>query len=723
MGRGAKGCFRPGGRSAGGESVKKTATAKPARIGPLDHLLINAVVDARQGVDGALDEDELHAAVDEFVNLNGRRHQSHYHAGFRDAIFNRSTAELPADNATGRRWYWTGTILGWARTERWQSIVQALDENEIVRSLGDGADAASLSAGLQVAKALWKTDRTPELATFVGKALAQAPEVFRLLLDAGTEALRSDEAGIARQVFELLMDCTKEPRVCEGASDVVAIAQMMSTVRRRMAHCLRLLGEHRGAVELLQGLLEDGPSANTQAMVHADIGLLKGHFLLLDEVRIPAERNARQDIVDRIRAGESDFRSSAGVDKAAYAAHGHYCLGVLALADDEAGETRYETAHHHLDRARTHFKSARAEYPPSLVAQADLYLGLAKAQLLTAPDIEHAGRLVAEGLRSGAQMPMHLVRHTVDALSISKSVIAEVASLLLEADNDEALDALAESTPSLELRLVAEKLYERAHRPAHSRTDRAKDLRRALHWFLRLDGHMERSSDVLDELEALAASGVAVDEFIMLLGDSQGYDPAWTNDDAAIAVARCLEARGDYTAALEAVRPVFHRYMSANDLDDAVALLDWVRTLGLDDETYLDLEGRYSAAEQSAVNTQRAAEQVTVLVVGGDESHAKSNKGVAKQVRKLDAAVSVEFIAIDWTAKWNTTLEDVRRKLPDVDAVVLMRFVRTTFGQHVRKLCSTYGVQWRFCYSGGTGARVRAVLRAAAAARGTLPSN
>lgn len=703
--------------------MEKTATAKPVRIGPLDRLLIDAVVDARQGVDGALDEGELHAAIDEFVNLNGRRHQSHYHAGFRDAIFDRPTAELPADNATRRRWYWTGTILGWARTARWQSIVQALDENEIVRSLGDGADAASLSAGLQVAKALWKTDRTPELATFVGEALAQVPEVFRLLLDAGTEALRSDEAGIARQVFELLMDCTKEPRGGEGTPEVVAIAQMVPTVRRRMAHCLRLLGEHRGAVELLQGLLEDGPSANTQAMVHADLDLLKGHFLLLDEVRIPTERSARQDIVDRLRAGESDFRSAAGVDKAAYASHGHYCLGVLALADDEAGETRYETAHRHLDRARAHFKSARAEYPSSLVAQADLYLGLAKVQRLTAPDIEHAGRLVAEGLRGRAQMPMHLTRHTVDALSISKSVIEEVASLLLEVDNDEALDALAESTPSQELGLVAEKLHERAHRPAYSRMDKAKDLRRALDWFLRLDGHTERSSDVLDELEELAVSGIAVDQFIKLLGDPQGYDPAWTTDDAATAIARCLEARGDYTAALEEVRPIFYRHMSANDLDDAAALLEWVRTLGLDEGTYVDLERRYSAAEQSAATAEHAVEQVTVLVVGGDESHAKSNEDVAEQVRERDAAVSVEFIAIDWTAKWNTTLEDVRRKLPGVDAVVLMRFMRTTFGQHVRRHCSTHGVQWRFCYSGGGGARVRAVLRAAEAARSILPSN
>ena len=703
--------------------MEKTAHAKPDRIGPLDRLLINAVVDTKQGVNGALGEDELHAAVDEFVNLNGRRHQSCYHAGFRDAIFNQPTAELPADNANQRRWYWTGAILGWARTERWQLIVQALDENETVRGLGDGADRASRSAGLQVANALWKTDRTAELPTFVGKELVRRPDVFRLLLDAGTEALRSDGASVARRVFELLMDCVENEATRKVPS---ALRELAPTVHRRMAHCLRLLGEHRRAEESLQGLLlEADLSADIQAMIHADLGLLKGHFLLLDDVRIPFAHDDRQNIVERLRAGEDDFRAGAEVKNAVYAAHGHYCLGVLALANNDE-ELRYETAHRHLDHARAHFKSAPADYPSSLVARADLYLGIAKAQILTAAGIEHAGHLLAEGLRGNAQMSTHLIPPTIEALGISKFAIEEVTPLLLEVGNDEALDALAELEPASELGLVAKKLHERAHRPAQNRVAKAKDLRRALYWFLRLDEHHERSSDVLDELEKLAVSGVAVDEFIELLSKPRGYDPTWTDDDAAIAIARCLEARGDYANALGKLRPVFHHHMSANDLDDAEALLEWVRTLGLDKETYVDLENRYAAAVEPSAgtkSTQPISKQVAVLVVGGDESHAKSQEEVIKKVRQADVAVSVDFIAIDWDANWNMPLESVRRKLRKVDAVVLMRFVRTTFGQHVRRLCSTHEVQWRFCYSGGAGARVQAVLRAAKAARDVLPSD
>lgn len=99
-----------------GERVA-AALQRRLRIGPLDRLLINAVVDTRSRVEGALGEKGLDAAVKEFVRLNGRRHQSYFHAGFRDAIFDRPPAPLPADNDARRRWYWTGMTMGWARTE------------------------------------------------------------------------------------------------------------------------------------------------------------------------------------------------------------------------------------------------------------------------------------------------------------------------------------------------------------------------------------------------------------------------------------------------------------------------------------------------------------------------------------------------------------------------------------------------------------------------------
>lgn len=696
----------PGGRVA-------VELQRRLRIGALDRLLINAVVDTRSRVEGALSEKDLDAAVKEFVRLNGRRHQSYFHAGFRDAIFNRPPASLPADNDVRRRWYWTGMILGWARTESWRRIERAYDERQTVRALGDGADRPSRRAGIQIVTALKSRGREAELPRFVSEKLARRPRVHQLLLEAGTKVYDA-EPELARRIFALLIACTDKRKVR------AKVAAQAPTVQRRMAHCLRLLGEHREAEELLRGIL-DGQSADNKAMVHADLGLLQGHFLLLDDVQIPSDAKARQDIVDRLRMGKGEFQAAIAVENAAYAAHGHYCLGVLALASaNGADDPQFETAHGHLERARGHFNSARSEYPPSLVARTELYVGVAKAQRHTAQDVQHAAHLLQSALRASAEMPTHFIRDTLEALALSDVAIADVARAMLAAGGDEALDVLAGmgiDAPSVE-HLVATKLYERAHRQSRSRVSRAADLRLALARFLHAND-VDESQRVLDELEALAIDGIGVDGFLEVIDVRERYDPAWDADDAAMAKHRLLDAKGDYVGALAALRDSFFRNIQ-DDLVSAAAILDWATSRDLVEGDYEDMHRAYIAAKPKTDDTRPhyARREVAVLVVGGDESHAKANDRVASGIAQQDAGVSVGFVTIDWTANWKPRLDEVARRLPDFDAVVLLRFMRTTFGQHVRRLCSQHGVQWRFCYSGGDKARVRAVLEVAAAARG-----
>ena len=375
-------------------------------------------------------------AVDEFVGLNGRRQQSYFHAGFRDALFDLGlNADLPARNEKRARWYWAGATQGLARAESWDRIVEAYDSVDVVRMLGDGRDPASRMAGGLIVEALWRTGRTSELHVFVDVRLAREPNIYRLMLEAGTESLRSRNPGVARTVFALLMETADLLRSESPLSDDVP------TVRRRMAHCLRLLGERQGAEDLLRGLLHDEVDANIHAMVHADLGLLKGGFALLDEVRIPSDEAARHDIVDRLRDGEEHFRDAVANLDATYACHGHYCLGVLLLADDSRGDERFREADTHLERAHATIRSGRA-YPASLVAQTDLYLGIAKSQLFDAAEIRHAARLIVAGL-PGAEIPRHFIAATVESLALSDDGMATVLEPLLEAGGDETLDALA----------------------------------------------------------------------------------------------------------------------------------------------------------------------------------------------------------------------------------------------------------------------------------------
>jgi len=134
----------------------------------LDRLLILAAVDARQEVLGAEREDAIDDAVDELIQLNGRRHRSYFHAGFRDALFGRPLGEeIPAENATRLRWYWNGAIQGLARIRSSEEIVRVYDDRSPVKELGDGGNPPSPVAAREIVAALEQQERWPDIPVFL----------------------------------------------------------------------------------------------------------------------------------------------------------------------------------------------------------------------------------------------------------------------------------------------------------------------------------------------------------------------------------------------------------------------------------------------------------------------------------------------------------------------------------------------------------------------------
>ena len=251
----------------------------------LDRLLILAAVDTAQGIEGALNEDQLDDVVDELVKLNASRHQSYFHAGFRDVLFDKPVGEkLPATNKSRLRWYWTGAVQGWARRERWDCIVREHATNPVITELCSGATEASVAAVRHIAEALRQQGQTTEIARFVKvRALVGQPVLFKLLLDAATELLGKGDAAKALPLFELLMKTRRELE----RRGVSPTERMLLDAHRRMAHCLRHLHQHRRARRLLGDLLKQDPDPNIRAMVHADLGLLAGGFDALEEVVLP----------------------------------------------------------------------------------------------------------------------------------------------------------------------------------------------------------------------------------------------------------------------------------------------------------------------------------------------------------------------------------------------------------------------------------------------------
>ena len=250
---------------------------------------------------------------------------------------------------------------------------------------------------------------------------------------------------------------------------------------------------------------------------------------------------------------------------------------------------------------------------------------------------------------------------------------------------------------------------------------RAVDLRAALRGFL-TQGDVQAAGEALDGLDKLAQNRVAVPEFLKLLEDRIRYEPAWDLDDATIARARCHEVRGEFLEAVAVLRRLFYRLASPEregELGDAAGVLHRIEGYGIDPSTYSAMTNRYHAlvareATAVPVNEVGRTGSIRVLVVGGAEQQARAQEMALTKLHARYPHIRARFIQTGWSGNWNRAFADIEREMPKHDALVILRFMRTNLGRQIRRHWSG---PWRFCWSGGPGAIVEAVARAAAAVR------
>ena len=612
-----------------------------------------------------------------------------------------------------KRWYWAGVIRGRIYLSDSAGIVRYYDDEQIVRSLGDGTDAASDEAVEHVVQALREADRHTETADFVKTVAIRDPDskLFGILLDAGTDLLRSERPGEARVVFALLMDAEKSLREVGFPHG----NDRFLTVRRRQAHTLRKLHEHEQAEKLLSNILEMNPNPEIRAMISADLGLLKGGFAELEEVCLPLEQDATGDFIERLRAGEEMFRESIRND-VNYSGHGHYCLGVLALADGD-----YSSAAFNLERARGLFNSRKPSYGAVLAGRADLYAGISKAaQVESVGDLSYAARIIMNAVAAGTPIPAYLIRPAAEGFELLGTADAqsEFCATVLKSDQGAALDVLAGLDAAQSTEPVTQALRHRAQRLGKTEAA-AADLHRCFEGCMKAGRH-EDARDALDELEVLAIGGVGEATFHDLLMDTEKLQPAWERDEAVVAQVRCLEARGDLENAMAKAVPLFHESLSMGNVDEAHGIYENMRAYGLSDALYQDVKSRldavkrqYDTIEPGMVGgtPRKRTRPVRVLFVGGNENQEKMEPTIRDQLKERAPHVEVTFIFSGWSGNWPPHLDRVRKELEGHDVVVLMRFMRTHLGREIRKACD--GKPWRSCWPSGIGGITESIISAA----------
>ncbi len=150
-----------------------------------------------------------------------------------------------------------------------------------------------------------------------------------------------------------------------------------------------------------------------------------------------------------------------------------------------------------------------------------------------------------------------------------------------------------------------------------------------------------------------------------------------------------------------------------------MGILDRIRGYGIEASFFSDMTDRYNALSSRFARAEETEgpvvrRRVRVLVVGGAERQAKAEDTVRILLGEHHPHIQAHLIQTGWSGNWNRTFAEIEREMQRHDALVIVRFMRTNLGRQIRRQWS--GV-WRSCWSGGPGAIVEAVARAAAAVR------
>lgn len=676
----------------------------------LDIQLIRVIVDSAQGVAGSLLLDELDDLLDELVQLNGTRHRSYFHLGFRDAVVHRPVVqELNAENVERRRWYLAGYVHGIARRRAWEVIGQLFSENEDARSFSKTLDGPARAAVPLVFEALCETGRHNEAAKFltVDATVARADRILPVLEREATRLLRQGDPQSAKG---LLLRAQEALVSIDAHGLAILPAERRHNLMRRLAHCHRELGELTAATDILDSLLEDVDlGATHRSRVLVDLALMDCGFRRLADLRLPRDSHDQRSLREALEKAASTFEEALHIP-GADPGHARFVVGMLKLYKEE-----WKSAVSHLDEAVASFEADPEAYEPGgLRRTACMALAVAICLHLDYARLERAAELLVEGCAEGASIPPHLVEPMLAALEMGGGDLARrVGEAVLDASDAETLRSLVRVQALHQSSVVADAVVGLGRDALHPESTRMQDLRSAMP-FLLAQGRLADAADVLELLEDAAVRGTGTGEFLDLLDQPALVEPAWEVDEVLWARVRVHEVLGRYGDAAQLLEAEFRRVLAAQRfgfLDEAEGLLNRIRGYGMAPEHSAHLEARLTALraqeQDTEVTTVERGLPARVLVVGGNEVQARHDYRVIEVLATTHPHLELEFMHSGWTANWDTYLADVMRRLPHIQGLVLMRFMRTTLGRRIRAASC---LPWRSCGGSGVGAVVGSAI-------------
>lgn len=670
----------------------------------LDNWLIRTIVASAFGEEGALQPEQVEDLVEETVELNASKQHRLFHRGYLHAIFGRELSfHFQGENEERRLWYFCGALFGFLRRgdaakclallQEQTKLTKGLAENRNVRCgamLLPQLYRSLLDAGEFALARDWLENQVTML---------HPEKRVRMLLGAHYDAatlLRRGKPAEASLFLEVVDSATEDPR---GFPEGFCPWIRMQNDRKR-AQALQLKGEFAGAEHILEGLVkeedfDDGPSAL------ADLGLIRGGFRSLQAILPRREQEKSASLRDSLAKGAELFEQAI-TQHGNKATNAHFCLGVLQLLRDTNNASR--CADHFKNALLGMLRKEEAYSEGNLIEWAQFLLGLALLEAGEPSDYQNAAERIEHSLGGTVTFPIWLWGRALHAAVLfdDTSLAEKVAEHLLHTRGAEVQTILRQSGIATQSQGIRRKYLDWLLAVKLPVAERWSELKQLLPCALK-DGDLSQAEDILDALEGLALENEECRaSFLQLLQESASYSPAWDTSEAELASIKMQELGGQFAEAAELLKRRIYRLREGGadyQLAEARGILERVQGYKLDDPSLAPLAGQLAPSNDTPAcpgltDKLRAGHSLFVLYIGGNETQEVYVPHIRTELLRDYPGLRIEFYFPQWSSRWNVHLDKVRPMIADADVVVLNKFVRTQFGESVRRLCNADHPWW-----------------------------
>lgn len=698
----------------------KPGPAEPSRLVTLDRLLISESVRAVAGEIGALTIDQIQDAVDELVAANSRRYQSYFHRGYIDGLLERPLAFFGTEmNAQRKVWVLAGYITARTRDGDYGGIIRTVkDFPDVFAAFADPAAEEAARAGVRLVIDAFAAQRASvELAGFISHDVLQnaGEQAYLGLLELARDLYRSRSAVEADRLLEILE---------QTAGPLTVPSEILNEVLRRRAQCRKAVGAFSIAIDVFEGILpECGPEMRSSVL--CDIGLARGSFKWLVEVRPPKEQKHVSELLRRLGQGNREF-SEALQCLPLGDANAPYVLGMRALlasveyrenGADATALNLLRMAYEHAIRRLQIYRSSGVFGPLCFAYGCAVFLALDEEQFENASEIL---RRCVDDYPAADWADWLLEECVAVPLEVETGAAAVILLMLYDVRPSVLWSYLENRLPSrvpvsvLRHPLCQEHLEQVAgdeRRASRLRWKAGVALARC--WAAaagKPDWDDDRHSSVVELLLELARRDSTLrPDMVRLLVERELIEAIWDEGERLRAQAALAAWDGRLDDAMGYLLSACRYYRDASDLDAAADIAAEMREYEPAHPMTVQAASLLPAATLAEPLAGRASplgRPLKILFVGGNEMQEQYETDLKADLAAGAVPIEVDFEFTGWSSNWGRQFEKLAPRLASYDGVVVMQFVRTQLGRTINAEISrlnTLGhrLLWRRCTGHG----------------------